>query len=435
VDITAVNERRWLALIFGLYFVFAAGYSLLMPIWEAPDEAAHFHLAWYLARKGRFPTETHNYEANQPRAYYYLASFMIRGLDKIDPHYSDYFLPKEYKQNFRVPERRFDWSDANYRFLLGVYALRWLNILVGAAALWLNRKAFRRLVPDQPELQIAALGLAALTPQYLHIMSSVSNDAAGALGGALLFYLATALTGAAVGFSSWFSVALAVIVPLITKLTVLPVGLALIITAGWQRFAEFRQKRIVVASILVIAAILLAAYFLFQDATRAAASEVFWRLFTLRTGALTPKYLWFILNQIVWSYWGKVGWLAVGLPGWSVIVLTTFAILGIAIKTRDLILDKFLRRSPSPWTVTWLIALFTLAAVIRNGLTTSASQGRFLFPAIGALSLLMIGGWHSALPERLQRHLPLIVVIVLACSTLYLWGFEILPTYYQPFLD
>ena len=61
-----VKEPRWLTVIFCLYFLLAVGYSLLMPIWEAPDEGAHFHLAWYLARKDQYATEEKNYEAAQP---------------------------------------------------------------------------------------------------------------------------------------------------------------------------------------------------------------------------------------------------------------------------------------------------------------------------------------------------------------------------------
>lgn len=122
-----VNERRWLVLIFSLYFIFGVGYSLLMPIWEAPDEPTHYHLAWSVARKGAFPSLEKNYEAHQPRAYYYLGALVIRELDKIDPKLSDYYLPKSYKQNLRVPERRYEWNSNTYRFLLGVYALRWID--------------------------------------------------------------------------------------------------------------------------------------------------------------------------------------------------------------------------------------------------------------------------------------------------------------------
>ncbi|HMD82147.1 MAG TPA: hypothetical protein VKE92_12605, partial [Anaerolineales bacterium] len=166
-----VNERRWLWVTFALYLLLAVGYSLLLPLWEAPDEGAHFHLAWRIVRIGEYAPEEINYEAIQPRPYYYFASVFIRAMDQIDPRFSDYYFPHEFKYNIRIPEPRFDWNAENYRFLLGAYLLRWINILFGGLALWLNWKTFCLVVPDQPALRLAALALAALTPQYLHIMS------------------------------------------------------------------------------------------------------------------------------------------------------------------------------------------------------------------------------------------------------------------------
>src|SRR4026208_1123195 len=184
-----VNERRWLAVIFVLYFLLAFGYSLLMPVWEAPDEPAHYHVAWYLARTHRYPTEKVNYEANQPRTFYYLGAWVLRGLDTANKRYTEYYFPHEYRANTRVPIRRFDWNEKNYRFMLGVHVLRWINMIFGGLALWLNWKAFQLIAANKVELQIAALALTALTPQSIHIMSSVNNDALGTLAGALLFYL------------------------------------------------------------------------------------------------------------------------------------------------------------------------------------------------------------------------------------------------------
>jgi len=73
--------------------------------------------------------------------------------------------------------------------------------------------------------------------------------------------------------------------------------------------------------------------------------------------------------------------------------------------------------------------------VARNGLTTGATQGRLLFPAIGALSILMISGWHDVLPERYQRKLPRIVSALMFLLTIALWIFGIVPVYFQPFWD
>jgi hypothetical protein len=317
-----VNERRWLASIFTLYFILALGYSLLMPVWEAPDEPAHYHLAWHLAQTDKYPTLKHNYESNQPRAYYYLASWLIRGLDKVNPLYSIYDLPDEYKSNIRIPERRFDWNSDNYRFLLGVHVLRWINILIGALALWLNWKAVKLIAPDKPAMRLAAQACAALTPQFLHIMSSVSNDAPGTLAGALLFYLALRITKGITFPLVLVSVVFAAVLPLLTKLTVLPVSAAYLVVLGWKWFASLRQKRWLLLSALMVLISAGILYFTFPETIRTASGEVTWRLSGLREDALTFEYLKFILRQITWTYWGQVGWLAVGLPAWIYTLLT-----------------------------------------------------------------------------------------------------------------
>jgi Na+/melibiose symporter-like transporter len=54
--------------------------------------------------------------------------------------------------------------------------------------------------------------------------------------------------------------------------------------------------------------------------------------------------------------------------------------------------------------------------VARNGLTTGVTPGRLVFRAIGALSILMVSGWHDVLPERYQSKLPWIMI------TLWVFG-------------
>jgi len=439
-----VSERRWLWIIFVLYFLLAVGYSLLMPIWEAPDEPAHYHLAWRLARKGEYATDELNYEASQPRAFYYFGSLVIRALDKVDTKFSDYFFPREYKYNIRVAERRFDWNDSNYRFLLGVYALRWVNLLFGALALWLNWKTFKLITPDKPTLQLSALALAGLTPQYLHIMSSVNNDALGTLAGALLFYLVIRAANGSNNLINILFVPLAIILPFLTKLTVLPVGAALLLVIAWKWFSSVRHRRWLAVSAIILLSGAGVLYFFFPEMIQTAWGEIKWRLFSFHKRASTLKYLTTVSSQIVWTYWGKVGWIAVGLSWWVVDLLTLAGFIGIAIQVKTItssLRGRSLKQSPTRpanaqlWIATLLIALFTILAVARNALTTGATQGRFLFPAIGALSLLMVGGWYDVLPERAQQKFPRILVSLMFVLNIALCVFEVIPVYYQPFFD
>jgi hypothetical protein len=430
-----VNERRWLWVIFILYFLLTIGYSLLMPLWEAPDEGAHFHLAWRIVRIGEYAPEDINYEATQPRPYYYFASVFIRVMDKINPAYSDYYFPHEYKYNIRVRERRFDWNADNYRFLLGAYLLRWINILFGALALGLNWKTFQIIVPDKPALRLTALALAALTPQYLHIMSSINNDVWGTVAGALLFYLAMCILQGSSGWFSLFSILLALVLPLSTKLTVLPVSAALLVIIGLKWFFSLQEKKWLLlagGAILFIGALL---YFIFPESIQTASNEITWRLFSLRKKGITEEYLKVISNQIIQTYWGKVGWLAVGLPDWIFKLMTALGFLGATLHIQKLIRSRTEEPRLNLWLGTFLVALFTILAVARNGLTTGATQGRLLFPAIGTISLLMLSGWHEVLPERYQLKLPIIIVTLMLILNTALWVSGVIPVYFQPFLD
>jgi hypothetical protein len=122
-------------------------------------------------------------------------------------------------------------------------------------------------------------------------------------------------------------------------------------------------------------------------------------------------------------------------PAWVVKLLTAFGLIGTVIHVHRLVKLKVNEPQFTLWAATCLIALFTILAVARNGLTTCATQGRFLFPAIGAYSLLMIGGWHDLLPEKTQQKFPLIMIVLMVALNIGLWLSGIIPVYYQPFLD
>jgi hypothetical protein len=197
-----------------------------------------------------------------------------------------------------------------------------------------------------------------------------------------------------------------------------------------------KKQLLVIAGLLIsILIITLVMYILSPESMKSVANEITWRLFSVRDDAFEWSSIMFILSQIIWTYWGKVGWLALGLPGWLVIFLTAFGFIGFLLSARQLIKQGNNLPDATFWRTTWLVALLTIAAVVKNGLTTIASQGRFLFPAIGALSLLMIYGWHLILPEKTGSRLPMIVTLFMVLCNLIMWQFAVLPVYFQPFLD
>lgn len=430
-----VNERRWLISIFTLYFLLAITYSLIMPPWEAPDEPAHYHLAWHLAYYGRYASQETNYEAYQPRMFYYFGSYVMHILNHVDPDLTWYDRPKEFIFNIRKPEPRFDWNDENYYFLWGMYILRWINILFGGLALWLNWKTFKLIAPEKATLCLAGLALAALTPQYLHIMSAVNNDAPGTLAGALLFYLAVRSADSRSNIAGLITIFLALVLPFITKLSVLPVSAAALLSMALHWIFRFKEKRWLIASAILLLSGTFLFYVFFPEMYQTAVGDIQWRLLSFRDNAFTEKHIRFITEQILATYWGKVGWLAVGLPGWIINSLTGLGLIGMALHVYAWIKNRTADQRAILWIAVWLVATFAILAVFRNGLATRATQGRLLFPAIGAISLWMAAGWHEILPSKLQQYFPALIVLLFLFCNLILWGTGILPIYYQPFFD
>ena len=103
------------------------------------------------------------------------------------------------------------------------------------------------------------------------------------------------------------------------------------------------------------------------------------------------------------AYWGFFGGVNVPAPGWFYALLNTLALLAAAGLLLEAARRLLQRHWPSPDTTfrLALVALWPLivmAGLIRWTLMTVASQGRLLFPAIAALSYLMVLGLECWAP-------------------------------------
>ncbi len=145
-----VNVSRWpLALLLLLYIVAASIHAWLVPIDQtgyqnAPDEAAHVNYVRVLAT-GHLPTlqdaerdsRGQSYEWHQPPLYYAVATSAL-------------------------------WA--------GPKGIRIVSILIGVMAIFLIFTTVRILFPGDPGLAVLAAGIAALLPSHVAITSTVNND-------------------------------------------------------------------------------------------------------------------------------------------------------------------------------------------------------------------------------------------------------------------
>jgi hypothetical protein len=498
-----VSERGWLRLILGLYLLLALGYSLLLPMWEAPDETAHFLYVLIVARERRLPTPDETYEYGQPPTYYLLAGGTIALLDRLNPALADPYRPP------LVPWRwaeRYDWRADNYRPLWGPLLLRWLNISLGLGTLLFIYQATRRIVggwrllageagSPAPAVALATTALAGLTPQFLHVSAAVSNDPLAFLVGAALIdgLSHVAMTTPKPGRLALIAGA-ALFAPFFVKLTLTPVSLALLAGLAWQgrrwRLAVSRTTVATALGCLALGAGLVAAN---PALAQQLGADVLWRLFHVLP-ELPPNWpLRRILAFYVTSYWGQVSYGIIGLARPLVLALTMVTAVGWLGSLRLLIhrmslgrywaivaavtvagaaglalaaqwqpwlrlaplslalvalalLTSWWRQTrhdparrwaapPLAWAFIWLAAGLALLTVLKNSLTTVQYHGRFLFPTLGPLSLLTVGGLYASLPGRPNRWLPPVVIVAMVGVNLHYWLSQIIPLYFQPWWD
>jgi hypothetical protein len=433
-----MSDRARIGAVLGLYLLFGLGYSLLMPVWEAPDERAHYGYALRLARTGERPSIEDNYEAFQPPLYYRIAALPLVWIDAIRPEWVRTVSPGTLPPIEGRP--RYDWNSENTVFLPGPLVLRWLGLVFGGMTLLFVYGGVRRIFPKEPALALGSVALIGGIPQFIHITASVNNDVLAILAGGLLF-LGLAEICRCESFSlSWIWIAVAALLfPVVTKLTVLPLALAVLLALMSQTRRirpDLAVRYLFVAaglSIVVFLILLAAAPGVVDEFIR----ELAFRLFSFRPGIWDGTAQLFVL-QLVLNFWGKVGWLTVGIPSLLAAALTVLAGAGIGFALRSLYFsgeEAVFTPAQRRFLAFSLIAIGAAGLMLfRNFLTTPQLQGRFLFPTLGPIALWIVFGWRRLLAER-ERFLVPVIVGMLFLLNIHLWITGVIPVYYQPFLD
>ena len=176
------RERRALALVILVFCMLGALHSVIVPLFEAPDEVWHFSFIELMARQRALPVQSTGSkdiwlrESGQPPLYHILAALVVAPFDTTD-------FPDFVRFNLAHPAVNAD-SDSEsanvfihtpyeafpYRgSVLAVHVLRVLGVLWGAGTIAGAYFVARELVADRPGLALAAAGLTALNPHFIFI--------------------------------------------------------------------------------------------------------------------------------------------------------------------------------------------------------------------------------------------------------------------------
>ncbi len=422
------RERLGLALLLTAYVVLAVGYSAATPLYESTDELRHVRYVRHIATYGDLPVQ----RAGAPRAQshhpplYYAVGALVTCWVGVEEDV--YYQPQEnpfwaYRywevgndnknQYIHGPDEAFPYRGIT----LVVYLLRWTTVLIGVVVVWLTYEMGREIFSHQPSLALASAALVAFIPQFLHLSGSVGNDVPAAACGAAVLLNCVLLTREDPTLRRDVMLGILMGLSLLTKLHLMgllaPVGVAYVV-AAWPR----RDWRAVLRAGVVIgglAAILSGWWFLRN-----------WRLYGDPTGLRKLNELWagrdagrnwWVIGQ-AWPYlwtslWGRFGYGQIPLPRWAYRGFLAFTLLGVVGHLVPRRSRHVARRSLLP-LVTALVIFF--AAVTYYMLVQPAgAMGRFLFPVLPAVAVLLVGGLAQLVPQRLESVVGMGTALAMMC--------------------
>ncbi|MBI5031814.1 MAG: phospholipid carrier-dependent glycosyltransferase [Chloroflexi bacterium] len=438
--------NRPLTLLLIVFCALALFYSIIVPIFEGPDEDDHFRYAKFIADQHTFPVQLFEpgggvagHQGWQPPLYYTLAALIISPIDTSD--FSQQ-LARNYASTFvgdpaccgRNLYYHPDSQNFPYRgTTLAVHLARLLSIFFGAvtvlATYLIADTVFHQADASHityhasrifPALAVASV--VAFNPTFLFASALVSNDSPLAAFSTLTLLMwvkllngssaptlrSAALLGALIGLGLLVKT---------TALGLIPFSILVILVVAWRKPGwEFALTGNVV--MLAISALISGGWFvrnwmLYGD-------PIAYRLMTTsaifpRSGPLTPDELFQISLPWLWqTFWGGPT------PGdFSTVLLALLGILCLVSVVGLVIFSirnsEFGIRNSILVLGAWL-AFILIAQIQFIQTTTGADQGRYLFPAIATIALFFALGLYSFAFYVLRNPQPAARLLSVICS-------------------
>lgn len=452
----ALTKHGSLLLILLLFTGLTLGYIRAIPLWEAPDEPAHFLYVQHMAEHGEPPPAaapptgyfwqngyiTSNYEWHHPPLYYGLVGLLLRANRAIGP-FAQYGEFPEVRPGAWGPVRLFAPTPAT---LSEPYLARAFSLLAGLGTLCIVYATARRLFPAQPALPTLATGTLAFVPQFTFVHAYVTNDGftflVSSLGLAALLFTATAEQNESP--RCWLISGLFIGLAMAVKLTtwfLLPLGFLLLLMKGVAHLfpGEVRRgdgARYTLGGFLRRGALYVGGVSLFLLLSWLRWPDLEERLFhAFQSGGFNQEYLnvAFVLGLFPLtnaSFWGVFGWMNVPLPGPLLWFLS--ALFGIGILACGVVLLRSWRllsvgQRQAIVILCVAIALVT-ASFIAFNFTIRQPQGRLLYPALLAFFTLYALGWAHLL-RRAHTWGTALLLTALFLANLYSLLFVLIPSY------
>lgn len=396
-----------------IFICLAILYNLSLPLFEAPDEKAHFNVVNWMADFRGLPNVDNDlvhigHEVAQPPLYYFLLGLIVSPINRSDIDSTSPYNPNWEKGDginlhYHTMSERFPYRSTS----LAVHMARFASTIMALVTI-VSTYFLANLI--MPKLAIIAAAIVAFNPQFIFISSAVTNDTlVTAISTLTLAVLVWLVIRPRIEFWPYVLLGLLWGLATLSKLSGLALGLIIAVgiiiitlrTRSWQLFIKC-------ATGAVLGIVLIAGWWFLRNWL------LYGNLLALKE-LLDANYLMVREEGLGWSetlkyaqglrqsYWAAFGHGFVG-PSWLyqvINVVLLISLVGLAIWLIRKVHDKDDRsRLIAVLLLILWTALVTLMLFRWMSQVLFSNQGRLLYPAIGSLAVLIALGLSTISGKR-----------------------------------
>ena len=459
---SVVCGPRAILIILTAFLLLGFAYSAVNPLHEATDELRHYRFVQHLIQRRSLPVQGEGsgldctVQGHHPPLYYAaaaLATFWIEtGRDVCYAPPGNPFWAYRYwevgtdnkNQYLHGPDEAFPWRGE----ALAAHLARVVNLLFGALTVWLTWATARVIWPDRPALAAGSAAFVAFNPMFLYMAGAINNDVVAAAAGAAVVYACVRLLRDERGLSWRWGVWLGALygLALMSKFNLAAILVVIEAAVTWVAWRRGQWRQWIVANLFIAGvAGLLSGWWFIRNQMLYGEPTGFEKLTEL-WGVRDPRdSFWLAVSELPYAWtslWGRFGYGQIPLPSWMyaglfgvlLLCLAGYALAGVkgirGAGMKALLRAPLLPFSPAPFLFLLALNVAVFFAVLFNYLLVSPAgpMGRFFFPALSSLAILMFFGLSLLRPtvdrtrptednsKRLARHSSLVARLALAAN-------------------